>query len=172
MNYKDKADSLAAKMNAISEKLDLSEELLVEGDDIVQYVEDKTKQVDLYNSESYADIMNLQVMTDDFKYVRDSLREVSDNARKVQNTITLNLLDTEDDGKRAGLIMSFAELSRAITDAQKLYVQSYKDMSTTLLNLDKIKKADKANEEDKGNVIETKKVISTTDLLSKLRNEK
>lgn len=174
MDFSQKADSLAAKMNKITEQLDLSEELLVEGSDIVEYVEDKTQDITLYEEKSYADIMNLQIMTDDFKYVRETLREVTDNARRVQNAITLDLLDTDDD-KRAALVVSFAELSKAITDAQKLYVSSYKEMSTTLLNLDKIKKAEKAEGPKTINNtlnVTTAEPISTTDLIQQLRGNK
>lgn len=169
-----KAESLANKMNKLTAKLDLSDELVIQGDDIVEYIEEKTLDVALFTDSSYADIMNINVMTDDFKYVRDTLKEVTDNARRVQNAITLDLLSTDDDN-RASLIVSFAELSRAITDAQKLYVQSYKDMSVTLLNLDKIKKAEKA-ENPNGNVtnnlhIHNTETVSTVDLIKKLQNK-
>lgn len=137
----DKANSLADRMNRLTEKLNLSEELLVQGSDIVDFVEEKTKTIELYQNPSYADIMNIQIMTEDFKYVRETLREVTDNARRVQNAITLELIDTDSE-KRAALVVSFAELSKAITDAQKLYVDSYRQMSNTLLNLDKIKKVE------------------------------
>jgi len=169
MEFKDKADSLAKRMNDLTKSLNLSEELLVEGNDIIEYVQDKTQDISLYTEASYADIMNLEVMTDDFKYVRETLREVTDNARRVQNAITLDLLDSDDD-KRSGLIMSFAELSKAITDAQKLYVQSYKEMSTTLLNLDKIKKAEKIDSPKTiNNTLISTDAISTVELIESLR---
>lgn len=174
MDFSQKADSLASKMNKLTEKLELSEELILEGNDIVEYVEEKTQDVQLYSDANYADIMNLEVMTNDFKYVRETLREVTDNARRVQNSVTLDLLDSDDD-KRASLIMSFSELSKAITDAQKLYVQSYKEMSTTLLNLDKIKKNEKAEGPQTVNNtlnVNTTEAISTVDLIKKLSGDK
>jgi len=168
-----KADSLADRMNQLTSKLDLSEDLLVQSDDIIDFVKEKTQKIELYNNPNYADIMNLQIMTEDFRYVRETLREVTDNARRVQNSITLELLDVDNE-KRANLVQSFAELSKAITDAQKLYVDSYKQMSTTLLNLDKIKKADQI--EQSGNVINNLHIhgeaISTLDLLTKLQSKK
>lgn len=165
----DKANSLADRMNRLTEKLNLSEELLVQGSDIVDFVEEKTKTIELYQNPSYADIMNIQIMTDDFKYVRETLREVTDNARRVQNAITLELIDTDSE-KRAALVVSFAELSKAITDAQKLYVDSYRQMSNTLLNLDKIKKADTGLSNVTNNLhIHGTETVSTFDLIAALQ---
>lgn len=170
---KDKADSLADKMNKLTEKLDLSEELLVQGDDIVEYVGEKTQDIALHTESSYADIMNLKIMTDDFKYVRETLKELTENARRVQNSLTLDLLSSDDEA-RASLIVSFAELSKAITDAQKLYVDSYKQMSTTLLNLDKIKKneIDDTSKTENHLHLHGSKAISTVDLIKELKNNK
>jgi hypothetical protein len=174
MDFKDKAESLAQKMNSITQKLDLTEELLLEGDDIIEYVQEKTKNIQTVTESDpkYKDIMNLEIMTDDFKYIRETLKEVSDNARRVQSSITIDLLSEDSGSDRPSLITAFSELSKAITDAQKLYIQSYREMSTTLLNLDKMKKDD-PEREVKGITIEAEKsVISTTDLLKKLREEK
>lgn len=166
MSNSDKAQSLADRMNKLTDKLGLSDELLIEGEDIVEYVEDKTKDVSLYKSEeSYADIMNLSLMIDDFKFVRDTLKEVTENARRVQNSVTLELL-SEDSENQASLIVSFSELSKAITDAQKLYVLSYKEMSTTLLNLDKIKKAEKYDQKDNQGTVNNNLHVYNTDVAS------
>lgn len=167
----DKANSLADRMNRLTAKLNLSEELLVQGSDIVDFVEEKTKTIELYQNPSYADIMNIQIMTEDFKYVRETLREVTDNARRVQNAITLELIDTDSE-KRAALVVSFAELSKAITDAQKLYVDSYRQMSNTLLNLDKIKKADPPPPSNVTNNlhIHGTETVSTFDLIAALQS--
>lgn len=181
--FKNKAENLAEKMNNLTKTLNVSDEMLIEGDDVIEFVESKTKNQELLKSdETYADIMNLSLMIDDFKFVRDTLKEVTENARRVQNSITMDLLDDDSDNK-ASLIVSFSELSKAITDAQKLYVLSYKEMSVTLLNLDKIKKAEKHNIDsgqstgNTGNTynsvnVYTNEPISTTDLIAKLKNKK
>lgn len=177
MDFKSKAETMAEKMNKLTQSLDLSEDLLVEGDDIVEYVEEKTKDITIADERSYADIMNLKVMTEDFQFVRSTLKEVTENARRVQNAITMELLGEDSEGQ-ASLIVSFSELSKAITDAQKLYVLSYKEMSTTLLNLDKIKKAEK---HEKGNEIpsggnhvhfHSAEPLSPVEVLERLRNKK
>lgn len=180
MDFKDKAESLAKRMNKLTESLDLSDDLIVHGDDIIDLVQEKTKDISLYKQNdlstdeyefSYADIMNLEVMTEDFRFVRDTLKEVTENARRVQNSVTLELIDSDGE-QRASLIAAFSELSKAITDAQKLYVQSYKEMSTTLLNLDKIKKAEPpktVNNTTNNLNISTSENISTADLIQRLR---
>lgn len=175
MNYKDKADSLAVKMNKLSEKFDLAEEMAIEGDDIIEYVEEKTQDIELYRDNLPAsEIVNLENMVDDFKYIRETLKETTENGRRVLNAVTLDLLESDDD-KRAALILSFAELNKAVGDNMKLYMQSYKDISTTLLNIDKIKK--NAREEGPKTInnnlnVTTSEVVSTTDLIMKLRGDK
>lgn len=163
---KDKINSLADKMEALSDKLDLSDELLNQGDNIIEYSEtslEKNKR-----EVNYADIMNLQIMVNDFKYIRETLQEITNNAKRVQNVITAELLEDNSE-KRANLIMSFAELSRAITDAQKLYILSYKEMSGTLLNLDKIEKNDKEKPQIiNNNLTICDEAINTSDLIKQL----
>jgi hypothetical protein len=172
MDYTQNAESLAARMNKLTATLDLSDDLLIEGDDIVEYVEENTKKIELFTDSNYADIMNLEIMTQDFKFVRETLKEVTENARRVQNAVTLDLLSDDDTDSRASLIISFAELSKAITDAQKLYVLSYKEMSTTLLNLDKIKKNDKdVNPSSVTNNLHIYDPVTTTDLIKKLKGK-
>jgi hypothetical protein len=173
-----KAESLADKMNKLTAKFDLAEELILDGDDIIDFVDEKTKKVDLYESETEnnsqelitsSDLINLNIMVEDFKYIRDTLKETTDNGRSVLNVITVDLLESDDD-KRAALILSFAELNRAVGDNMKLYMQSYKDISTVLLNLDKIKKNEKSeniNVTNNLNVVNNES-ISTVDLIKKL----
>lgn len=178
MSLKDKAESLSNKMNKITEKfsqnLDTAEELEVTGDDIIEYVQEKTQNIELYSSDiSPTELINLQNMVDDFTFVRNTLKENTENGRRVLTSITLDLLDTDDD-KRAALIMSFAELNKAIADNMKIYIQSYKDISNVLLNLDKIKKAEKLDGPKTVNNtvnVHTNEIVNTTELIKKLKGE-
>lgn len=176
MDFKDKSQSLADKMNRLTAKfadnIGTAEEMVLTGDDIVEYVEEKTQDVQLYEENTLiaTEIINLSNMVDDFKYVRETLKENTDNGRRVLNSITLDLLDSDDD-KRAGLVMSFAELNTAIANNMKLYMLAYKEISNVLLNLDKIKKAEKADAPQTINNtlnINSPEVISTVDLIKKL----
>lgn len=171
-----KAESLADKMNKLTAKFDLAQELIIDSEDIIDFVEEKTQSIDLYNSEDLsvvdltsADLINLNNMVEDFKYIRDTLRETSDNGRRVLNSVTVDLLESDDD-KRAALIISFAELNRAVGDNMKLYMQSYKDISTVLLNLDKIKKNEKSENINVTNNLNVtnNETISTADLIKRL----
>lgn len=139
---KTKAESLADKMNALTEKFNLSEEMVINGTELEVYIEEKTQDIILSEDDelTITDVVNLETMVQDFKYVRESLKETTDNGRRVLQSVTLDLL-SEDDESRASLITSFAELNRAVADNMKLYMQSYKDISTVILNLDKVKRA-------------------------------
>lgn len=180
MDFKDKSQSLAEKMNRLTEKfaenMDTASEMVLTGDDIVEYVEEKTQDIKLYAGAEImaAEIINLNNMVEDFKYVRETLKENTDNGRRVLNSITLDLLDSDDE-KRAGLVMSFAELNTAIANNMKLYMLAYKEISNVLLNLDKIKKAEQADGPQTINNtlnINSTETISTVDLIKRLTANK
>lgn len=172
MDFKDKASTLADKMNKLSEKFEVAEEMVLTGDDVLDFVEEKTQDVSLYRDNiPAANIVNLETMVEDFRYIRETLKETTENGRRVLNSVTLDLLDSDDD-KRAALIMSFAELNKAVGDNMKLYMQSYKDISATLLNIDKIKKSNQHEESNKDITdSSTHKKISTVELIKKIRGE-
>lgn len=173
---KNKITDLNKKMDALSNKLSISDELLSESDNILDIAQTTKSTQNLPDTPNYSDIMNLDCMIDDFQYIRETLKEITDNAKRVQNVITLKLLD-EDDKKQANLIISFAELSKSITDAQKLYIQSYKEMSATLLNLTKLNPSDGFDDKDvkvQNNTINitNSEPVNTADLIKKIKGEK
>jgi hypothetical protein len=169
----DKADSLAKKMNSLTEKFNLSEEMDIQGNDIIDFVDEKTQEITLYTDStlSTTEIINLDNMVEDFKYIRESLKEVTDNGRRVLGAITLELLDSDDE-KRSTLILSFAELNKAVSDNMKLYMQSYKDISTVLLNIDKIEKGKLPKGPNTiNNTVNIIEPISTVDLIQELKGK-
>lgn len=171
MDLKKKSETLAEKMNRLTqhltENLNISDELVVTGDDVLTYVKEKTKVIKLYSdtSELKCEVLNLNNMVEDFKYVRETLKENTENARRVMGAITLDLLG-EDEDKKASLIMSFAELNRSIADNMKLYIQSYKDISQVLMNLEKIKSTDTPSDTPTDGITNIK--VSTMDLINRL----
>jgi len=182
MDTKLKADNLASRMNKITDEftknLDLSDDLELTGDDIIDHVEEKTHNIELKRSESLPEegmseaiasqIVNLNTMVKDFKYVRDTLKGNTDNGRRVLNKVTLDLLDVDEE-TRASLISSFAELNQSVALNMKLYISSYKEISGVLLNLDKIKKEEAKNSTTVNNTLNvTTEAISTYDLINKL----
>lgn len=188
MDFTDKANSLANKMNQLTERFNLSDEMVLSGDDIIEDVKKKTSVIDLnsnqlslidttieqeFNSSLVLELVNLQAMVEDFQYIRETLKETTDNGRRVLNKVTLDLLDTEEDG-RAELITSFAELNSAVGKNMSLYMDSYKQISNVLVNLDKIIK--NTSKQTVGSVVNNTQVnitstesISTADLLNKMR---
>jgi glutamine synthetase adenylyltransferase len=169
--------SLADKMDKITEKfnksLDTAEELESCGNEFHEMIQEKSKDLNQYDDISMNEIVNLENMVNDFSFVRETLKENTENGRRVLNSITLELLDEDADKKKqASLIMSFAELNKSVADNMKLYIQSYREISTILLNLDKIKKNNTPKE---GNPIdvnpENSENISTTDLIKQLKTK-
>lgn len=193
MDFTDKANSLAAKMNNLTERFNLSEEMVISGEDIIEDVKKKTDIIDLssgkvkvidaeiepeFNSTLVLELVNLQAMVEDFEYIRETLKETTDNGRRVLNKVTFDLLESDDD-QRAPLITSFAELNSAVGKNMSLYMDSYKQISNVLVNLDKIIKNTNSRVPAGASVINNTQVnitsteqISTADLLNKLRTAK
>lgn len=192
MDFTDKANSLANKMNELTAKFNLSEEMVISGEDIIEDVKKKTDIIDLssgkvkvvdadiepeFNSAVILELVNLQAMVEDFEYIRETLKETTDNGRRVLNKVTIDLLDTEED-QRAALITSFAELNSAVGKNMSLYMDSYKQISNVLVNLDRIIKNTNSRTPTNSVVNNTQvnitstEQISTADLLNKLRTAK
>ena len=193
MDFTDKANALAKKMNELTQKFDLSSEMVISGDDIIEDVKKKTDIIDLssdkpkiiptidaeiepeFNTALVLELVNLQAMVEDFQYIRETLKETTDNGRRVLNKVTLDLLDSEDE-QRAPLITSFAELNSAVGKNMQLYMDSYKNISVVLGNVDKIIKNSNIRTPSGASVINNTQVnitsteqISTADLLNKMR---
>ena len=155
MDFTDKANTLANKLNKLTEKFNLSNEMVLSGDDIIEDVKKKTDLIELnsgvpeltesidveieqeFNTSLVLELVNLKAMVEDFEYIRETLKETTDNGRRVLNKVTIDLLDSDED-QRASLILSFAELNSAVGKNMSLYMDSYKQISNVLVNLDKI----------------------------------
>jgi hypothetical protein len=173
MTNKEKSESLAKKMNELtakfSDNLDTADELVLTGSDVEEYVEEQTSLQPI-NQLSAAEIINLENMVSDFKFVRETLRENAENGRRVLNKVTLDLLGQKDNKRQASLITSFAELNKAVADNMKLYVISYKEISKVLVNLDRISKKDPKTVNNTLNI--KGEAVNTLDLIKELSNKK
>ena len=193
MDFTDKANALANKLNKLTEKFNLSNEMVLSGDDIIEDVKKKTDLIELnsgvpklnetidveieqeFNTSLVLELVNLKAMVEDFEYIRETLKETTDNGRRVLNKVTIDLLDSDED-QRASLILSFAELNSAVGKNMSLYMDSYKQISKVLFNLDKIIKNTNVRTPSGASVVNNTQVnissteqISTAELLNKMR---
>ena len=193
MDFTDKANALAKKMNELTQKFDLSSEMVISGDDIIEDVKKKTDIIDLssdkpkiiptidveieqeFNTSLVLELVNLKAMVEDFQYIRETLKETTDNGRSVLNKVTIDLLDSDEEG-RASLILSFAELNAAVGKNMSLYMDSYKQISNVLVNLDKIIKNANSRFGSGASVVNNTQVnitsteaVSTAELLNRMR---
>lgn len=139
----DRANKLADKMNKITarfkENLDVADEMDVSGNDIIEYAEDKTKDLPKnLDDASYLELINLNTLLKDFDYIRTTLRDNAEQGRSIIKTLGVDISASDPDSL-AELITSYAELNKSITDTLKLFVQAYKDISTIITNLEKVK---------------------------------
>ena len=142
-NIETRAESLAGKMNNITNKfkenLDIAEDMDVTGNDIIEFVENKTKELpQSLDDTSYLELINLNTLLQDFDYIRKTLRENAEQGRNIIKSLSIDIT-ASDPEELAGLITSYAELNKSITDTLKLFIQAYKDISTIITNLEKVK---------------------------------
>lgn len=175
MDITDKAQSLSDKMNKLTEKFDLSDELVTTGEDVEDFIKEKTQTIELFKeSIPQVEVINLEVLTEDFVFIRNTLKECTDNGRRILNVITCEILDADaNDEKRLELISAYGELNTAICNDVKMYMTSYGEISKTLLNFDKyIKQIKEEIDETKPNTINNTFNISTTDLVKSLKDKR
>ena len=142
-NIETRAESLARKMNNITNKfkenLDIAEDMDVTGNDIIEFVENKTKELPhSLDDTSYLELINLNTLLQDFDYIRKTLRENAEQGRNIIKSLSIDIT-ASDPEELAELINSYAELNKSITDTLKLFIQAYKDISTIITNLEKVK---------------------------------
>ena len=151
MDIKAKSEDISKKINAISEKLGLSEDLCCTGDELLPTIKEH------YNIDEDTTI--------------DDIKE--------QNLEGDELLDVDMENS-AELISAFSELNRTLTENMKLYIMSYKDLSNIILNLNKVKEPKQItnnhlNISTVNNIENSDQVpttaISTADLLEQLRGK-
>ena len=118
-------------------------------------------------------------MVSDFVYIRNTLKENTENGKKLINSISLSILDVDMENS-AELISAFSELNRTLTENMKLYIMSYKDLSNIILNLNRVKEPKQItnnhlNISTVNNIENSDQVpttaISTADLLEQLRGK-
>lgn len=188
----EKFDSITAKMNKITAELaknvEAGEEMLVTTAELEDYLT-KPKEPEpeatllptnaMANPESKelapiteiaANVVDVQAMIDDFCYMRSMLRETTQNSRRVLESVTEELV-LSDGESRAQLVMAYSELNKAQIESVKLFMQSYKEVSTILVNLTKVQKSDSPTTVHTTNVlnIEDKAAISAAEVIKRLQ---
>lgn len=190
----EKLDAVVAKMNRITQELhknvEVSEDILTSTEELANYLsgsETKTELVPVSEAVSHlsesktlapiteiaADVVNVSHMIDDFQFMRGTLRETTRNAKRVLESVTEELLLSEGD-QRANLIVAYSELNKTQIESVKLFMLSYREISTILVNLSKVHNAGTPHTVHTTNVlnIEDKSHISSADIINRLRGAK
>lgn len=163
-----KADILTKRLNkvttALAKQCEDADLLEVEAQDVTQYAAAK-----LPTLPSLPENINVQMMLDDFSYVRNVLRENTECARAMLEHVSGNMLD-EDDNITPGMITAFSELNKSITENMKLYVSSYKDLSAALSNLQP-KLHNNVGTTNNTVIINSSEDITVKDIVERLRHQ-
>src|SRR5574344_1886827 len=122
---KDSADRLVQRMNSITEafkdKVDDADALLVQSEDIIDEssalvtaeIKKPSPNVNL------AEVLNLQNMIDDVKYIRETLTECSSTGKKLLKSMAQEI-EIEPDAR---LLEGYSSLCNVINENMKLYLQ-------------------------------------------------
>ena len=162
MSELSKADLIANKLNKISEKfaekISNAQDLIVAGDDLVLDTNSVVNEIESlpayeFNLDLLPQILNLENMMSDVKYIRESLKENTDLAMKLLKTISGEI----EFEPNAELLASYSQLSATLTENMKLFLACYKDVSNILINISKLVK----NKNDKNDKKTTNITINT-----------
>lgn len=143
----ERAQALSDRMNKITEKLknnlEISDDLQISSDDVIDYVDKSIENLsndlpDKIPTDNYVDLINLNNLLEDFSYIRNTLKENSENGKRILNTVSNEIL-ASDPETLSEMVASYSDLNRSLTDTMKLYLQTYKDISNIILNLEKVK---------------------------------
>lgn len=145
MQVNEKVDVITSKLNKISEKfaekLDDANDLIIAGDEleidtnnIVQEIRELPVTDTQFNLELLPQILNLENMMQDVKYIRQTLRENTELGRKLLRTISGEI----EFSPNAELLSSYSELSATLTENMRLFLSCYKDISQILINISKL----------------------------------
>lgn len=178
-------DNIRNRVNRISEKfadkVRNAEELIVRGEDLESTADDVLSDVKKlpvsdnteyhFNINLLPQILNLENMMSDVRYIRETLKENADLGRRLLKMMAQEL-EFEPD---AELLASYSQLSMTITDNMKLFLQCYKDISNILMNISKLTKQEAPNTVINNVTIENDrvKIQNTAELikqLSRLKN--
>lgn len=122
--------------------------------------------------EMAAEIVDVEAMISDFSYMRTMLRETTENSRRVLESVTEELVLAERES-RAGLVMAFSELNKSQMEGIKLFMQSYKEVSTILVNFSKLQKENKPSNVYTTNVLNLESSnVSSADIINRLNESK
>ena len=176
----DTADKLADKLNKISvkftEQLDNAQELIVCGDDlesqateVIKDVKELPAQEYRFNLELLPQILNLENMMSDVKYIRETLQENSQLGRRLLKVISQEI----EFEPNAELLASYSQLSMTITDNMRLFLSCYRDISHILINIAKLTREAQKDINTQNNIQvniqnPSAEVLNTADLIKQL----
>lgn len=185
----EKFESINNRMNKITEELHknigFSEELLTTTDELADILTNPTEVItagatgELSDTQSTelqpinelaATVVDAGAMLEDFSYMRQRLRETTENNKRVLESVTEELIHSDGES-RAGLVMAYSELNKAQLDGMRLFMQSYKEISTILVNLAKVQNSGTPNNSYTTNVlsIEGSENVNVSDIVKRLR---
>lgn len=170
--------SLIDKLEKAREELDISvqtqESLVVEEllDNVEhpEILEDTKQQMLKPDSDNIQEVIQIYQLTQDFEFIRETLRETQQNGRRMLRDLTSDFMDTQEPEDKLELADVYGKLSGSIVECIKQYNMTYKIITDSLKNLQTVKQKQgtESPKTVKGKTIETE-AISTQDIIQRLQ---
>ena len=126
---------------------------------------DISDNVETSISENLSGIIDLKLLVEDYKNLRNLVLANTATSKKVLDSLTIEMFANEVCSPE--MVSSYSTLLKTINDSMKLMTNSYKEISDVLLNIHKINTIDKPKEVKVKNV----NIISSAEVLDRLMKD-
>jgi len=158
------------KINAVFEQAEIitSEDIL---GSLSQQVEEANNLPAIITEEiDYTKIISLNELMSDFRSIRSTLSDTVNTGKKIMNEIASAISDNGLEEIQPEMISAFSSLLGTVNTSMKLLITSYKEISTIILNLNKIQSNQTAGSSSSGKVTNNLNIysVNTAELIKDL----
>lgn len=141
------AEKLASKLDSLNKYFDIAENTVIE---VAEELDDNI-DIDV-NCDDGVDLLNLNILRQDFDMIRTTLITNISKGREVISALTTSISELEVTSGQ--VISAYAELVAVVNNSLKLLTSTYKDILSIQTTLN-----EKTNSKDKGSSINNSNVI-------------
>lgn len=158
-------------INKVFEQADLitSDDILTQ---LTNSVDSVTNLPAIIDTESidYTQVISLKELMEDFRSIRSTLSDTVETGKKIMDEISVAISNTGLDEIQPEMIGAFSSLLGTVNTSMKLLITSYKEISTIILNLNKIQSAQTPQTGSKGNTTNNLNIytVNTADIIKDL----
>jgi hypothetical protein len=174
----DKTNGIIKKYEKIAEAFDVKVEDMSE--DIEEIIEETKSDIVKHQAEKLPvsdeikeSAFNIDLLTEDFASMRETIKSSLENGRQVQQKYTDEIMINSVTEISPTVLMGFSELMKAVAKQVELLSRIYKDVAETQVKLKTYMKKEQMVEDTNGsgttNIQQNNYIMSTQDLIDKFK---